>query len=128
MFDAITNQKGNLLIIHFSERVDRDQTSQCLELIHSLMSDLNPGFTAITDLGRLEHMDFECAEDIGKIMDLCNNAQVAHICRVIPNSEVDIGWNIISRFHYDEKRVTIETFPTFYRAMKSIITSGKESQ
>lgn len=128
MFDAITNRKGNLLIIHFSDNVDQEQTRECLELLKSLSEELKPGFTAITDLGRLEHMDFECAEDIGRIMDLCNEAEVAHICRVIPNSEVDIGWNIISRFHYDESRVTIETFPTFYRAMKSLIESDKESQ
>ena len=104
MFDAFTNRQGDLLIVHFSGTVDREQSKQGVKLIRSLLKEIKPGFTVITDLGRLQHMDFDCAEDVGKIMDLCNKAQVAHVCRVIPNSEVDIGWNILSRFHYDEER------------------------
>ena len=125
MFDAISNKDGTLLIIHFSGSVDREQTRDCVEQLKPLIEDLSPGFTAITDLGRLEHMDFDCAEDMGKIMDMCNDAKVAHVCRVIPNREVDIGWNILSRFHYDEDLVSIETFPTFFKAMKSLIKAEK---
>ena len=125
MFDATTNRDGNLIIIHFSGSVDRDQSSQCYELVRSLIGQLKSGFTVITDLGRLEYMEFECAEDVGKIMDLCNEAGVKHVCRVIPNSEVDIGWNILTRFHYDEDHVSIETFPTFYQAMKTLIEAEK---
>lgn len=125
MFDATTNRQGNLLIVHFSGAVDREQTRQCVELVRPLIQELKPGFTVITDLGRLEHMDLDCAEDVGKIMDLCNEAKVAHVSRVIPNSEVDIGWSILSRFHYDEEHVTIKTFPSFYKAMKTLMEKEK---
>ena len=127
MFDATTNRAGNLIIIHFSGSVNQKESGQCVELVRTLLSDLKPAFTVITDLGRLEHMEFKCAEDVGKIMDLCNDAGVAHVCRVIPNQDVDIGWNIISRFHYDEGSVKIETFPTFYRAMKTLIEAEKKN-
>lgn len=125
MFDAITNRQNDLLIIHLSGTVDREQTSECLELVRPLVQNLKPGFTVITDMGRLEHMELECAENLGKIMDLCNDAKVAHVCRVIPNADIDIGWNILSHFHYDKKYVSIETFPTFYRAMKSLLEKEK---
>ena len=128
MFDATTNRAGDLLIIHFSGSVDREQSSQCVELVRKLIPEVKPGFTAITDLGRLEHMDLDCAQDVGLLMDICNEAKVANVCRVIPNSEVDIGWNILSRFHYDEDHVSIKTFPSFYKAMKTLIEAEKEDQ
>jgi len=121
MFDATTNKRGDLLIIHFSEVVDRGQTHQSVELVRSLMPGIQPGFTVITDMGRLTRMDFDCAEDVGKLMDLCNEAKVAQICRVIPNPDVDIGWNILSQFHYDIEKVRINTYPSFYKAMKALI-------
>ena len=126
MHDAITNRQGTLLIMHFSGTVDRKQTRRCVELLGALIGELKPGFTVITDLGRLEHMDLDCAEDVGRIMDLCNEARVAQVSRVIPNSEVDIGWNILSRFHYDEEHVSIKTYPTFYRAIKTFMEADKE--
>lgn len=75
----------------------------------------------ITDLGKLRHMDYECAHFVSAIMDLCNKAQVAHVYRVIPNAQIDIGWNIMSKFHYDTSKVHIETFPTFFLAIKKFL-------
>lgn len=121
MFDAITNKDRDLLIIHFSEVVDRQQTRKSVERVQSLIQGIKPGFTVISDLGRLTHMDFDCAEDVGKLMDLCNQARVARICRVSPKPDVDIGWSILSHFHYDTHRVHINTYPSFYRAMKALI-------
>ena len=82
----------------------------------------------IVDLGRLVHMEVECAEDLGKVMDLCNRAKVAHIRRAPPNPEVDIGFNILSRFHYDEENVSINTYPSFFQALKSFLqVEGSEN-
>ena len=128
MFDAIINRQRDLLIIHFSEAVDREQTRESVERVKALTANLKPGFTVITDMGRLKHMDFDCAQDVGELMDLCNKAGVSHVCRVIPSREVDIGWNIISRFHYDEESVRINTYPTFYQAMKSLILEAQEEK
>ena len=123
MFDAIINKKGTLLVVHFSEIVDRDQTRQTVECVRQLIKNVQPSFTVITDLGRVTHMDFECTEDIGQIMDLCNTAKVARVFRVIPNEGVDIGWKILSHFHYDQEAVQINTYPTFYQAMKSYLNT-----
>ena len=119
MIDAITNNQGNLLIVHYSDSVNRHETSRCVELVRSLLPQLQPGFTVITDLGRLEHMDMECASDLGAVMELCKKAGVATVRRAIPNPSVDIGWNIISRFHYGNSPVTINTYPSFFQAMKA---------
>ena len=45
-------------------------------------------------------MDFECSTQIDSIMDLFNTAGVAAIVRVIPNPRKDIGFSIMSLFHY----------------------------
>lgn len=119
VFDAIINQQGDLLVVHFSEAVDTGQTGQCVELVRGLIAKAKPGFTIIADLGGLTHMDFECTKDLGVLMDIFNRAKVARICRVIPNPDVDIGWNILSRFHYDLKTVEIHTYPSFFQAMKA---------
>jgi len=121
VFDAIINKQGDLLIIHFSERVDTKQTSQCVELVRGLVTGAEPGFTIIADLGRLTHMDFECARDLGVLMDIFNRAKVARVCRIIPDPDIDIGWNILSKFHYDPKSVEIHTYPSFYQAIKVVI-------
>jgi anti-anti-sigma regulatory factor len=125
MYDAIANKQGNLLIIQYSGTVNRKETGKCVELVRSLIPGLKPGFTVITDLGRLTHMDFDCAQDLGTVMDMCNNAGVAYIRRVVPPPDADIGWNIISRFHYDEDNVSIKTYPSFYQAVKTLILEDK---
>lgn len=127
MFDAIINNQGDLLVLHFSDAVDAGQMDQCVELVRGLITGAKPGFTIIADLGRLTHMDYECAKDVGVLMDLFNRAKVARVCRVIPNPEVDIGWNILSKFHYDLKTVEIHTYHSFYQAMKVIILEGNKS-
>lgn len=121
MFDSIVNSDGDLLIVHFSESVDRSQSEQCYQLVKSIIEDTHPGFTVITDLGKLKHMDYTCADFVSGIMDLCNSAQVANVYRVIPNTQIDIGWNIMSKFHYDASKVHIEIFPTFFLAIKKFL-------
>ena len=121
MIDSIINKEGTLLIVHFSESVDKKEAEQCYELVSTLIPKTQPGFTVITDLGRLNHMDFDCAGPVGAIMDLCNQAKVARVCRVIPNPEVDIGYSILTKFHYDTALVKVQTFPSFFQAMKSLI-------
>lgn len=123
MFDAITNPSGTLLVIHFSDIVEKEQTKQAVTRIQKLMEQIQPGFTTITDLGRLTHMDFECAEDIGQIMDICNRAKVAQVYRVIPSPDVDIGWQILTHLHYDQASVRINSYPSLYQAMKCYLSA-----
>ena len=127
MFDAIINPEGDLIIVHFSGNVDVDESEQCYQHVKSMVHKAKPGFTAITDLESLTHMDYECTQHVSAIMDLFNEAQVSHVYRIIPDTQIDIGWNIMSQFHYDGKSVRTQTVPTFYEAMKSMFAEKSMS-
>jgi hypothetical protein len=66
----------------------------------TLLVDLPPGFRLLVDLGRLESTDPACTPEIGRIMELLDRSGVGMVVRVIPDSNKDIGLNILSLFHY----------------------------
>ena len=61
---------------------------------------MTPGFRMLTDLSNLESMDEACAPYLGEIMDLCKFREMKKVARVIPDPRKDIGFALISRFHY----------------------------
>ena len=121
MIDLLINRDGDLLIWHFRDSVDSSQIEKYYHQIKSIIRKTTPGFTLITDLSELKSMDTECTDFIGASMDLINQAQVSRVYRVISNSEIDIGWNILAKFHYDMTRVQIQIMPTFYEAIRKFI-------
>lgn len=64
------------------------------------LADLPPGFRLLADLSQVEFMDSECATEIGRTMELIDQAGVSLIVRVIPDPGKDIGLNILTIFHY----------------------------
>jgi hypothetical protein len=79
---------------------------------------LSPGFTLVTDLSQLNTMDRGCVPVIAKFMDIFADAGVAKIVRIIPSSAKDIGFNIMSLFHYRKgvKVITCQTADEAARA------------
>ena len=77
------------------------------EKVMSLTRQASSGFTVFTDLTNLEKMDGSCARVLAKIMDQFSASGVARVIRVIPDKDKDIGFNILSIFHYDSSvRIT----------------------
>ena len=66
----------------------------------ALLAELPAGFKLLVDLGRLESMDTDCVEELGKIMEILDRHGLKQVVRVIPNPAKDIGLNILARFHY----------------------------
>jgi hypothetical protein len=69
-----------------------------------------------TDLSGLEFMDAACAPLIGAIMDHLVEKQVASVVRVIPDPQKDIGFDLMSHFHYG-REVRTMTFETLADAI-----------
>jgi hypothetical protein len=67
------------------------------------MADLPAGFRLLTDLSRLESMDIGCETEIARVMELCNEKGVTAVVRVISRPQQDIGFNILTLFHYERK-------------------------
>src|SRR5215210_3104016 len=95
------NKAGaGLLTMSFAQHVNAREMSRCLARVIDLLEGLQPGFQLMTDLSSLELMDANCVPDLRAMMELCNRKGVKTVLRVIPHPEKDIGFTLLSHFHY----------------------------
>lgn len=111
MIAAEINKTRNLLQVTHSGEVTADEARHGVVQLEGLLTQLQPGFRLLTDLTQLTKMDHECVPELKRMMDLCNQAGVSLVVRVIPDPHQDIGFNIMSLFHYRHglRIVTCET-------------------
>jgi hypothetical protein len=119
MFQAEVDKSRNLLRVTCADRVGSTETKRAVETLPGLLADLSPGFRLLTDLSRLEQMDLACEPDMTELMDRCNKKGVEMVVRVIPDPQKDIGFNIMSLFHYG-RRVRIITCETIEEALEAL--------
>ena len=100
MFLATSNKTQRLLCLNYIQRVLPGELERAAAGVKALLADLPTGFRVLVDLSRVESMDPECAPEIGRTMDLFDQAGVGLIVRVIPDPAKDIGMNILTVFHY----------------------------
>jgi hypothetical protein len=97
------NKIKQLLVFAFAGHVQADQIVESTKDAAALMTTLEPGFRVLADLTSLDSMTVDCAPEIAKVMDLCASGGVKLIVRVIPDPAKDVGFSILSRFHYPNK-------------------------
>ncbi len=97
---ATVNKPKRLLYLTFVGAVKVDELLRGHQDLVALLGDLEPGFRLLTDLSRLDSIDINCFEEIGRVMELCDKKGVGLVVRVIPDPAKDIGLNILSLFHY----------------------------
>ena len=119
MFQVEVNKSKNLLRISYAQHVGPEDTKRVEETIPPLLAEVRPGFRLLTDLSSLESMDLACVPYIKRMMDLCNKQGIEMVVRVIPDPHKDIGFKILSLFHY-RRRVRIVTCATLEEAMKAL--------
>jgi anti-anti-sigma regulatory factor len=108
MVSCSADDAGQILTISHSGHVTRGQVEACLKSTQDSMEHLRPGFVLLGDLTNLESMDDTCATALGAIMELCSSRGVTAIVRVIPDPSKDIGFNLISLFHFQKPVRTYE--------------------
>jgi hypothetical protein len=64
-------------------------------------------------------MDLACAPDIEFAMDLFDKAGIAKVVRIISDPAKDIGFSIMSLFHY-RRRIPIITCETMEEALRAL--------
>ena len=99
-FSVQTDLSQRLLSVIYSEIVGIEQARCCFEQVQIGLDEMQPGFRFLTDLTELDSMDTSCALYVQQMMSLCEERGVALIVRIIPDPQKDIGFNIMSRFHY----------------------------
>lgn len=107
MFLATSNKAKRLLHLGYIQHIKPEELKRGLEDIKMLLADLPPGFRLLADFGRLESMDPACTTEIGRIMELLDRSGVGMVVRIVPDSNKDIGLNILSLFHYQHHPQTV---------------------
>jgi len=111
MYQLEIDTARNILRLTFSKLVDETQAQSYCQRVEAALAHLQPGFRLLTDLTDLVEMDYDCAPEIRAVMDLCQTKGVAAVVRVIPDPKKDIGFKVMSYFHYGQEVpiVTVET-------------------
>jgi len=97
------NVPKQLVLLTFIGHVRASELTGSQEELAAFLSQMSAGFTLVTDLTSLELLDKDCVEQIAHSMDLCNQRGVGLIIRIIPDSSKDIGFSILSVFHYPQR-------------------------
>ena len=107
MFLAASNKARRLLHLSYIGRVSVEELQRGSKELVALLAELPTGLHILVDLERLESMDIGCAEIVGKMMEVMEQHGVELVVRVIPDPTKDIGFNLISRFHYHRSPRTV---------------------
>ncbi len=119
MFDVEIDKSKNLLKLKFALNFTAEEAKQWLEKTRVYLSRLKPGFFILTDISTLDNMDYAAGKYIDSIMDACNKKGVSKVVRIIPDKRKDIGFNIMSIFHY-KSNVQIVNCETVDEALKHL--------
>ncbi len=96
------NKKSNLVTLRYKGHVDAGVAEGIHLHFQTLIPKCRPGFKVLVDLSSVDEISRDVIPIITRIMDLCNQHGVAQVARVIPDPDKDIGFNILSVFHYDK--------------------------
>ena len=116
------DRKHNAVVIEFEGHVDTTQGEQFFKDIQKVVPKHGKGFTLLTDMTSLDKMDLQVKDAITKAMDLFNDNGITRVLRVIPDDDKDIGFNILSAFHYS-KGVKILTLQSREEALERLVRS-----
>jgi len=115
MFSIKFDKKRNLLTITFRDHFDIQQGELLCKRLEDCLSKVKKNFMVLTDLSDLDSFDNSAQQYIQQTMTICNAYGVSKIFRIIPDEAKDMGFNIMSIFHYS-KHVKIHTYKTFEEA------------
>ena len=118
-YSVSTDVARNLLTVRLFGHIDPAVMHACVDQFASELPNLSKGFTILTDLSGLTLMDTRCVSELERMMVLSRKSGVGTVVRVIPNQSKDIGFNILSLFHYRNK-VHVLTFPSLTEAEQAL--------
>ena len=90
----------NLLLMTYRGHVQPAELAQARAKLEAALAKLRPGFQLLADLSELDAMEYACAPEIQATMDWMRQNGVARVVRVVPDPHKDIGFTVMSYFHY----------------------------
>jgi len=120
MYSVEVDRSQRLLVISAAQHVTADEARKTVEELRVLLKDIAPGFRVLADFRWLQSMDAAAAQHIASIMDLLSEKNIASVVRVMPDPHKDIGFNILSQFHYGPE-IRVETFERLVDAFGALM-------
>src|ERR1700744_4914591 len=103
MFFATINKPKRLLYLCYIDQVSVAELERGYEELKALLDEFPSGYRMLTDMSRLESVDLNAVDIIGKTMELLEQKGLEIIVRVVPDSSKDFGFKIIGIFHYKSR-------------------------
>ncbi|EKD27545.1 MAG: hypothetical protein ACD_79C00678G0002 [uncultured bacterium] len=103
MYKIKVFEEQNILKLGFIKDFTVKDAKQLLEELKVKINNTQKGFTVFSDMSQLDSMSQEVSSYIVKIMQVCNEKEAAQVVRVIPDPTKEIGFKILSIFHYSDK-------------------------
>jgi len=119
MVEVGIDKARNLVLVTFRGHVDRAEAQQSRLQVAAVLEGMTPGFRLLTDLSALDAMEYACAPEIQASMDLFRTKGVALVVRVVPDPKKDIGFKVMSYFHYG-RTVPVLTLETRAEALEKL--------
>lgn len=120
MYKIKINTLHNTIFITLGDVFNIQEAKEILERITEITPKLKKGFKLLTDLSSLKEIETGAQHFIEETMTLLNRQGIAKIIRIIPDPAKDIGFNIMSLFHYS-KDVKINTYKSFKELVEDIL-------
>ncbi len=110
----------NLVLLSYAGEIGLQEVVPLGKAIEGMLATVPRGFFLLTDFTDLQSMDIQCLPYIKGTMDLFRGHGVARIVRIIPDRRKDIGFNILSLFHYPRglQIITCDTMAEAERALE----------
>ena len=90
----------NIVGLAYVGDIGVDESRRREKAITDALAAMRPGFYLLTDLSPLNSMDIGCMPYIIRRMEFARSRGIARVVRIIPDPTKDIGFNIMSLFHY----------------------------
>ena len=119
--------RSDTVIVEFKGNIDAAQAEQFFSDIEKVIPRHGKGFKLLTDFSSVEAMDLAVQRGIKKAMELFNARGVTEILRVLPDPDMEIGFNIMSASRYS-KEIRIHTLHSREEAQARLRNEKNSSQ
>ena len=93
----------NAVIVEVAGNVDAAQAQRAIADLERILAQVEKGFKLLADFSAVETMEPDVEGEVIKGMDLANAKGVAEVIRVLPDPDLDLGFNTLSIFHYSRQ-------------------------
>jgi hypothetical protein len=114
------DESGHILTLSYSGHIRPAEMKKALQSVQALAPRLKPGFVVLSDLTNLDSMEPACAADLGSIAEQLSSYGISSVIRVIPDPAKDIGFNIVSIFHFRQP-IKVHTRDNLAEAIKCLL-------